>query len=140
MPVQITGMDERLRRKSIRIDSYSHGKTPIPAASRIGPFIASGNIGGFDVARGGYAADAAEQTRQMFENLRDIVTAAGATLDDVLKMTVYVRDDSYRALLDMEWLKAFPDRDTQPARQTILHKDLPAGRLISCDILAVANE
>lgn len=141
MAVQVSiPMAETSRRKSIRVDSYSHGKVPIPAASRIGPFIATGNVGGFDFARGAYAEGPAGQARQMFENLRDIVTAAGATFDDILKMTVYVSDNSYRAALDVEWLATFPNRESQPARQTILHKDLPPGRLISCDVLAVAAE
>lgn len=37
-----------MQRRSIGAPGFSHGKLPIPVASRIGPFIASGNIFGHD--------------------------------------------------------------------------------------------
>jgi enamine deaminase RidA (YjgF/YER057c/UK114 family) len=120
------------------VASYSHGAVPIPAASRIGPFVATGNIGGFDFAAGCYPAEAPAQVRMMFDNLRAILAGAGVTLADVLKMTVYVQDNSYRKALDVEWLRAFPDPDSLPARQTLLFRDLPPGRLVACEVLAVA--
>ena len=83
--------------------------------------------------------EAAGQIRMMFQNLRAILAGAGATLADVLKMTVYVQDNSYRKALDAEWVRAFPDPQSLPARQTLLFRDLPAGRLVSCDVLAVAS-
>jgi 2-iminobutanoate/2-iminopropanoate deaminase len=36
--------------------------------------------------------DARAQTRRIFEQMRAVLAEAGATLDDVVKMTVYVRD------------------------------------------------
>lgn len=36
--------------------------------------------------------DAAAQARQVFENLRRCLTAAGATFDDVVKLTYFVTD------------------------------------------------
>jgi 2-iminobutanoate/2-iminopropanoate deaminase len=36
--------------------------------------------------------DVKEQTRRIFEQMRAILIEAGASLDDVVKMTVYVRD------------------------------------------------
>ncbi len=133
-------MDTPSRRESIRVATYSHGDVPIPAASRIGPFVATGNIGGFDFAAGRYPADPAEQVRRMFEHLRAILAAAGVTLEDVLKMTVYVQDNSYRKALDAQWLQEFPNPHSLPARQTLLYRDLPPGRLVSCDVLAVAGD
>ncbi|MFE2378908.1 RidA family protein [Streptomyces sp. NPDC059398] len=38
------------------------------------------------------ADDPAAQARQVFENLRRCLTAAGATFDDVIKFTFYVTD------------------------------------------------
>jgi enamine deaminase RidA (YjgF/YER057c/UK114 family) len=40
--------------------------------------------------------DVAAQTEQVFQNLRTVVEAAGGTLDDVVKITIYVTDPSYR--------------------------------------------
>jgi enamine deaminase RidA (YjgF/YER057c/UK114 family) len=38
----------------------------------------------------------AAQTEQIFRNLRSVVEAAGGTLDDIVKITIFVTDASYR--------------------------------------------
>ncbi len=40
--------------------------------------------------------DAAGQTRQVFANIAKVLAEAGATLDDVIKITVFVADIRYR--------------------------------------------
>src|SRR5262245_10450571 len=40
--------------------------------------------------------DAAAQVEQAFANLRTVVQACGGTLDDVVKLNIYVTDASYR--------------------------------------------
>jgi reactive intermediate/imine deaminase len=47
---------------------------------------------GRTVARG----DVAGQTRQVFENIRAVLAEAGATLDDVIKITIFAADIRYR--------------------------------------------
>ena len=52
---------------------------------------AQGNL----VGRGDIAAQAA----QVFENLRTVLASAGATLDDVVKLTTYTTDVAYRSAI-----------------------------------------
>jgi reactive intermediate/imine deaminase len=40
--------------------------------------------------------DVAAQVEQVFANLRTVVEACGGTMDDVVKITIYVTDPSYR--------------------------------------------
>jgi len=40
--------------------------------------------------------DAAAQTEQVFQNLRSVVVAAGGSMDDIVKINVYVTDAKYR--------------------------------------------
>lgn len=40
--------------------------------------------------------DAAAQTEQVFENLRTVVEACGGTMDDIVKITIFVTDPAYR--------------------------------------------
>ena len=47
---------------------------------------------GRTVARG----DPAGQTRQVFENIRAVLAEAGATLEDVIKLTIFTADIRYR--------------------------------------------
>ena len=52
--------------------------------------------------------DVAAQTEQVFANLRTVVEAAGGTLDDVVKITIFVTDPSYRpavAAARAKWFK-----------------------------------
>lgn len=41
--------------------------------------------------------DAAAQADQAFQNLRTVVEACGGTMDDVVKINIYVTDASYRS-------------------------------------------
>jgi enamine deaminase RidA (YjgF/YER057c/UK114 family) len=53
------------------------------------------------------AGDAAAQARQALVNLRRVLEAAGATLDDVVKTTVYLTDLDSRGPVNEARLEAF---------------------------------
>ena len=61
------------------------------------------------------------------------------SLDDVARMTVYIKDDAYRDDLNREWLKAFPDESDRPARHTLVW-DLRGGMLLSYGLHREAGE
>src|SRR5580765_1713001 len=42
------------------------------------------------------AGDVAAQVEQVFRNVRTVVEACGGTMDDVVKLTIYVTDAAYR--------------------------------------------
>ncbi len=122
-------------RRSISIGGFRHDN-PIPAAARIGPFVCSGAITGRDPDTGEMPGTLEEQCLNTFGHLRAIVEAAGATMDDILKVTVLLQDYRDREALNREWLRAFPDPASRPARQAI-SAQLDGGSLIQCDFLAV---
>jgi len=126
------------RRKSIHIEGFGH-KNPIPAACRIGNIVASGIIYGLDVATGKPAADLKRQCALMFQHLRSIIEAAGGTVDDIVKLNVWMTDRAQRQAVNHEWLKMFPDPQTRPARQTMQGALLTEGVLVQCDFLAVLD-
>lgn len=52
--------------------------------------------------------DAAAQTEQVLKNLQAVVEGCGGTLDDVVKLTIFVTDPSYRpavAAARLKWFK-----------------------------------
>ena len=122
-------------RISIEVPGLAH-KSPIPAASRIGNLLASGAIFGTDPATGARGATLAEQCAQMFANLRQVLAAAGARPEDVIRMTVWMADPSQKQALNAEWVRLFPDAHSRPARHT-LRGALDPGVLVECDVLAV---
>jgi 2-iminobutanoate/2-iminopropanoate deaminase len=124
------------RRRSIDVEGFSHGAQPIPAASRVGGLIMTGGVYGLDPATGKIPDDVAEQARLMFANLERILAAGEASLDDIARMTVYVKVPEARAAVNAQWLAAFPDPASRPARHTLQNDQLPANMLVQCDAVA----
>jgi 2-iminobutanoate/2-iminopropanoate deaminase len=126
-------------RKSINVDGFNHGGLPIPAACRVGNLVATGGVYGLDSRTGKIPDAVAVQAALMFVNLKAVLAAAGTSLDEVVKMTVWVRVPEARQALNEQWLLAFPDPASRPARHTFQNDHLPANMLIQCDALAVSD-
>ena len=124
-------------RTSVYVEGFSH-KNPIPAACRLGNVVASGIIYGLDLATGKPADSLERQCVLMFQHLRSTLERAGASLDDIVKLNVWMTDRSQRDAINGEWLRMFPDPATRPARQT-MQGNLGPGILVQCDFLAVIN-
>jgi 2-iminobutanoate/2-iminopropanoate deaminase len=129
-------MDER---RSIEVPGVRH-KNPIPSACRRGPIVVSGGIPGADPDTGAVPGDLDLQCRFMFENVRRIMSAAGGSPADIVKMTVWITDRSLREILNRHWVAMFPDPHSRPARHTMTSRDLAPPLQVQCDILAVIGE
>lgn len=107
------------RRQSINGDKPRH-ENPIPNASRIGNLVMSSVIAGTKPGSRELPASLEEQVANIFTHIRHDVEAAGGTVDDIIKVTFWVRDPvSQRAVLNAEWVKMFPDPNSRPARHTL---------------------
>lgn len=126
-------------RRSIEVEGFNHGAQPIPAASRVGDIVMTGGVYGLDPATGKIPDDVERQAELMFHNLARIMAAAGVSMDRVVKMTVYVKVPEARAAVNKQWLAAFPDPASRPARHTFQNDHLPANMLVQCDATAVAG-
>ena len=124
------------KRRSIEIEGFKHGTNPIPAASRVGNMVMTGGVYGLDTETKAIPDDAKEQCRLMFGNLRKILTAAGASTDDVLKITVFIKDQSVRDVVNPEWTAMFPNPAARPARQTMINPYIAGKMLIQCEAVA----
>ena len=128
-------MTGQSRRKSVHIGAFKHAN-PIPNASRIGNLVMSGVILGRDPATGNMPEGIETQCANMFAHMKATVEAAGGTTDDIIKMTVWLKDESDRKALNAEWVKMFPDPQHRPARM-VMPLAAGGGALILCDITAV---
>lgn len=77
--------------------------------------------------------DIEAQTRQVFANLKAIVVAAGAALDDVVKANVYLTDLSHFALVNKVMVEYF--REPYPARAAVGVASLPRGAQIEVECI-----
>jgi len=73
------------------------------------------------------------QTRQVFDNLKAIVTAAGATLDAVVKANVYLLDLTHFPLVNKVMAEYF--REPYPARAAVGVSALPRGALVEVECI-----
>jgi enamine deaminase RidA (YjgF/YER057c/UK114 family) len=121
-------------RRSIYVDEIAH-RSPIPNASRIGNIIMSGLIRGHDPATGKLAPTLEQQCVFMFAHMRQTVEAGGATVEDIIKVTVWMKELTREPVND-EWVKMFPDPASRPARQ-VVEVPMEPGVLIQCDFVAV---
>jgi len=121
--------------RSIDVPGASH-KAPIPAAARVGQLLCTSAVSGKDPATGQLPLDASEQARHAFANLRAVLQAGGASLDQVVKFSVTLHQDSVRDAINAEWLAAFPDPQDRPARHITVHP-LQHGMLLQLEVMAV---
>jgi enamine deaminase RidA (YjgF/YER057c/UK114 family) len=123
-----------MHRRAVYISQFSH-VNPIPNAARIGRIVASGLIRGVDPVTHEFPTSLEQQCAFMFENIRHTVEAAGASLDDIIKLTFWM-SPIVRGPINHEWTKMFPDAQTRPARQ-IMEAPMEPGVLVQCDFMAV---
>lgn len=124
------------KRQSIEISSFGHAN-PIPGASKIGNLLMSSIINGANPGTKELPDDLARQISNIFIHIRNCVTAAGGTPDDIIKVNFWLKDPAgQRVALNEEWVKMFPDPASRPARHTA---QLPADSraLVTCDFVAV---
>ncbi len=113
-------------------------------AVAVGPYSHAVEAGGFLYLSGQTPIDSntgelvkgdiADQTEQCFKNLNNVLTSADLTLENVIKVKVFLTDmDNFHgmnAVYEMQFSKPFP------ARTTIGVKELPLGAQVEIEMIA----
>jgi enamine deaminase RidA (YjgF/YER057c/UK114 family) len=128
-----------MRRRSFEIEGYNHGGNPIPAVTRIGNLVLTGGIPGIDINTGIMPPALEDQCSNMFVLAGRTLKAADAKIEDVIKVTVFMKAGLSREALNREWLKYFPDPHSRPVRHTLVNEHLAGGMLIQCELMAVVD-
>lgn len=123
-------------RQSIDVPDLPLHDQPFPAATRKGNMVFSSAISGRSRETGEVPDDPASQIENAFANLRTIVEAAGATVDDICKVQVFIADRDMRPMVNEHWVKMFPDEASRPVRHSI-GGPLPANYIIQLEFVAV---
>lgn len=82
--------------------------------------------------------DVQEQTAQVLENAASILEAAGASIDDVVKATVFLDDIEYYDAVNEVYAEHMGD--PFPARSAVEVADLPADIGVEIEVIAVAPD
>lgn len=100
--------------------------------------FASGQLG-VDPTTGEFAPGGIkEQTEQVFKNVEAVLEAAGVSLNQVVKTTVFLADMS--DFVPMNEVYASHFQPPFPARSTVAVKTLPKNALVEIEVVAIAGE
>ena len=100
-----------------------------------GMVFVSGQIP-IDPATGEFVShEVAEQTEQVFKNLSAVLDAAGVSLDNVVKTTVFLADMSDFAVMNEVYGRYFDSN--KPARATVQAARLPRDAKVEIECIAV---
>jgi 2-iminobutanoate/2-iminopropanoate deaminase len=100
-----------------------------------GGFVFCSGTAGIDPATGAIPAGIEAQTEQALRNLTAVLAAAGASLADVVKTTIFYADPADFARLDAVYARHMPD--PPPARSAPADIRLPHGLLVSIEAIAI---
>jgi 2-iminobutanoate/2-iminopropanoate deaminase len=116
-----------------------HGQGMVPGINA-GGFLFLSAIRGRDPETGVASDDTSEQARQALRNLEAVLAASGATLEDVVKVTLYLHDLSYRTAFHKVWMEFFPkDPPARIAFQVADANPAPGGNAhFALDVIALA--
>lgn len=120
--------------RSIDLPGASH-KAPIPAAARVANILCTSAVSGKDAA-GALPDDLAAQARNAFANLKAVLEAGGASMDELVKLNVTIGDDTVRDAVNAQWLAHFPNPHDRPARHIVV-QPLQHGMRLQLEAMAV---
>ncbi len=108
---------------------------PYSQAVRVGSLIFTAGQIGLDPQSGELIApDIESQTRQALTNLKHILEAAGASLSDVIKTTVFLQDMTEFPQMNAVYAEFFSQNP--PARSTVAVAALPKGARVEIEAIA----
>ena len=116
------------------------------APAAIGPYaqgvaagkliITSGQLP-IDMATGAFPATIEEQTRKSLENCKAVLEASGATMENVIKTTVFLSDMNNFGAMNEVYAEFFGEGG-YPSRSAVEVARLPKDALVEIEVIAVA--
>ena len=125
--------------KTVSTENAPKALGPYSQALRAGGFIwCSGQIPINPATNAIEAVTIEEQTRQAISNLRNVLEAAGSSLANVVKTTVFIKDMNDFAALNGVYAEMFGE--TKPARSCVEVARLPKDVKVEIECVATEGE
>ena len=124
-----------MQKQVVHTPKVPPARVPLSQAIKVGDWVfASGQLG-LDVATGRLAPGGiAAETRQVCENLKAVLEAAGSSLDRVVKVTIYMVDLAELMEMNAVFSRYFPL--DPPARTTFQCVALVGGARVEIEATA----
>ena len=128
--------EDEMQRQPIRTEAAPKAIGPYEQAIRIDGLIFTAGQIPIDPKTANLAAGGiAEQTRQVLENLKTVLEAAGSSMERVVKATVFLKNMADFPAMNEVYAEYFGG--SKPARSTVAVAELPRGALIEIDLVAL---
>ncbi len=128
-----------MAKKIIATDEAPAAVGPYSQGVQVGKLIFTAGQGGLDPATGRLVEGGIEaQTRQTLKNLSSILQAAGSSLSQVVKTTVFLQNIADFQTMNRVYAEFFADHP--PARSTVQVAALPLGALVEIEAVAIVED
>ena len=108
---------------------------PYSQAVKVGPLLFCSGQLPLDATGNKVQGGVTKETEQVLENLKVVLEAAGARLDQVVKTTVFMTDLADFKFMNQAYERYFPE--TPPARSTVQVVKLPKDAKVEIEAMAV---
>lgn len=126
-----------MSREGINTDKAPKAIGPYQHAIKANGFVYTSGQTAIDPATGNFVAGGIkEQTRQVLENLKVVLEAAGSSLDKTVKATVFLKNMADFAAMNEVYAEYLGSG--RPARSTVAAAALPRDALVEIDLVALA--
>jgi 2-iminobutanoate/2-iminopropanoate deaminase len=125
-----------MNREAIRTDAAPKAIGPYEQAIKIDGMVFTAGQIPLDPKTGNLVAGGiAAETRQVLENLKAVLAAAGSSIDRVVKATVFLKNMADFQAMNEIYAEYFST--SKPARSTVAVAELPRGALVEIDLVAL---
>ena len=125
-------------KKVIKTDKAPKAIGPYSVATLVNHFVFTSGQIALDPESGAMVEGGIEaETRQALINLKNVIEAAGTTLENVMKTTVFLKDINDFAKMNAVYGEFFPENS--PARSAIQVAALPKGALVEIEAIAALD-
>jgi 2-iminobutanoate/2-iminopropanoate deaminase len=127
-----------MKKEMVKTDKAPQAIGPYSQAVKAGNFVfCSGQIP-LDPRTGSLVEGGVDvQTRRVLENLEAVLSAAGSSLGQVLKTTVFLKDMNSFTEMNSVYGEFF--KETPPARATVEVSRLPKDVLVEIEVVALCD-
>ncbi len=127
-----------MTRQAVSSDRAPAALGPYSQAIVAGGFVFCSGTAGIDPATGTAPEGIEAQTDQALRNLAAVLEAAGASMADLVKTTIFYSDVDDFARLNEVYARHMPE--PPPARSAPANVRLPRGLLVSIDAIAAVPD
>ena len=120
-----------IKKEVLKSEKFPIGKVPIAPAVIAKPFVFVSGQGPHDTVN----QDIKQQTKEVIERIGKILKECSTSLDNILKLTVYLSDINNYSAMNEIFAQYF--KDSPPARTCIQVSRIPRDVLVEIDATAV---